>query len=200
MQYKASLHLSKDKVLKKLIKIHGPLDWDYEVNLFDDLISSIVSQQLSVKAADTIYIRFKNLFEGGVPTPQQILKESDEKMRECGISYSKIKYIKGIAQAVKGGNLDLSALSNLPDQKAVEELTKLKGIGQWTAEMFLMFSLKREDVFSLGDLGLRNAVAKLYNIDRDDLESIEKITIKWAPYRTHASRYLWKSLDNTPLK
>lgn len=198
--HRALKHLSKDKILKSLIETHGSLDWDYEVNLFDDLISSIVSQQLSVKAADTIYKRFKNLFGGVTPTPEQILEVPDEKIRECGISYSKIKYIKGIAKAVKEGGLDISGLPNLSDQKAVEELTKLKGIGLWTAEMFLMFSLKREDIFSLGDIGLRNAVARLYNIDRDDLKKIEEISLKWSPYRTHASRYLWKSLDNTPLK
>ncbi|KKQ75156.1 MAG: DNA-3-methyladenine glycosylase II [Candidatus Woesebacteria bacterium GW2011_GWB1_38_5b] len=199
MNKKALLHLAKDPVLKKLIKNHK-LVINQHSDLFEDLISSIISQQLSVKAAQTIQNRFEALYKNKFPTPKQILKTSDEKIRGCGMSYSKIKYIKGIAQAVLDGSLDLPNLPYLPDHKAVEELTKLKGVGTWTAEMFLMFSLGRQDIFSMGDLGLRSAMAKLYGVDRDDIKAIEAITIKWSPYRTIACRYLWASLDNTPKK
>lgn len=184
--------------MKTLISSYGELLFDWESNLYENLIDSIISQQLSVKAAATISKRFKALFGETFPRPKQILEMPDEKIRECGISYSKIKYIKGICEAIEKGELDLEKLPNLSDEEVIAELTKLKGIGRWTAEMTLMFTLKRLDVFSMGDLGLRNAVAKLYNVDRDDLKKIEEISGNWKPYRTLASRYLWKSLDTTP--
>jgi len=189
------INLNKDPVMKRLIKKHGELEWDWEVDLFSDLIESIINQQLSDKAAATIFKRFKSLFGKKFPKPEEILKLSDEKIRESGISFSKIKYIKGICEAIKKGELELDKLDSLSDEKVVEELVKLKGIGQWTAEMMLMFSLKRMDVFSVGDLGLRTAVSKLYKIDRSDVKKIEEISLRWKPYRTIAARYLWRSLD-----
>lgn len=200
MTKKEKLHLSKDPVLKKLISIFGELEIRQHTDLFDDLISSIISQQLSVKAADTIYKRFVSLFGNKIPTPQQILEMPDVQIRECGISYSKIKYIKGIADAVERGNLVIENLPKMADEQVLAELIKLKGVGQWTAEMFLMFSLGRQDLFSMGDLGLRNAISKLYGVDRDDIKAIEAITFKWSPHRTLACRYLWASLDNIPKK
>lgn len=194
-------HLSKDPVMKKLIAIFGEIKLreDNEIDLFEDLVESIISQQLSTKAADTISKRFKLLFGKSFPSPLKILEMPDDRIRECGISYSKIKYIKGIAEAVKSNSLNLSELAKLSDEKVLDELVKLKGVGKWTAEMFLMFSLNRSDIFSMGDLGLRNAVAKLYGVDRDNLKAIEKISKKWSPYRTIACRYLWNSLDNKPI-
>lgn len=190
-------HLQKDPVMKKLIKKHGPLKWDWKSDIFEDIIETIINQQLSGKAAATIFKRFKKLFgKSKFPTPDQILKQSDETIRECGISFSKISYIKGVCQAVKTGKLELKKLPKLDDDEVMSELTKLKGIGIWTAEMTLMFSLKRPDVFSIGDLGLRTAVSNLYHVRRDNLKKIEKISNRWKPYRTYASRYLWKSVDN----
>lgn len=194
----AILHLSKDPVMKTLISTYGELFFDWESDLYEDLIDSIISQQLSVKAAATISKRFKALYGETFPTPKEILAMPDDNIRECGISYSKIKYIKGIAEAIEKKEIDLEKLPKLRDEEVIAELTKLKGIGRWTAEMTLMFTLKRLDVFSMGDLGLRNAVSRLYHVDRDDLEKIEKISKKWSPYRTIAARYLWKSLDNLP--
>lgn len=192
-------HLSRDKVIKKLIDQYGELPWSTEeVDLFAHIVESIISQQLSVKASDTIYKRFIALLPKKKVKPEDILKVDDEDIRAAGISYSKIKYIKGVAQAVVEKEIILEALHNLSDEEVLNELIKLKGIGKWTAEMLLMFSLKRPDIFSLGDIGLRNAIAKLYKVDRDDLVAIEKISLKWKPYRTFAARYLWKSLDNTP--
>ena len=194
---KAEKHLSKDKKLESLIKKHGRIKLDESKgDLFYDLIDTIISQQLSGKASATIFSRFQKLFASKkFPTPKDILKVSDEKIRACGISFAKIKYIKGLSQAILDGSLNLEKLPLLSDKEVIIELIKIKGIGRWTAEMFLMFSLKRMDVFSVGDLGLRTAVSKLYKIEREDLKGIGKISLKWSPYRTIASRYLWKSLD-----
>lgn len=194
----AHKHLSKDPVMKILIDTYELPGWSYEKNLFLELVGSIIGQQLSVKAGDTIEKRFHALFVQSIPTPENILKISDETLRGCGLSYGKIRYIKGVCEAVVSGEIDLESMRSWKDEEIIEKLITLKGVGRWTAEMFLMFSFGREDVFSLGDLGLRNAVAKLYKVDRDDLQSIEKISKQWEPYRSLASRYLWKSLDNTP--
>lgn len=182
--------------MKALIKEHGRLDWSWESEPFEDLVSSIIGQQLSNKAADTIYSRFLKKLKVRKPKPDKILEMEDDSLRECGISYSKIKYIKGLSNAVLNKDLEMEKLSEMTDEEVVKELTKIKGIGEWTAEMFLMFSLKRPDVFSVGDLGLRNAASNLYGVDRDDRDSIEKVSLRWKPHRTSASRYLWRSLDN----
>lgn len=194
----AHKHLSNDPVMKILIDTYELPGWSYEKNFFLELVGSIIGQQLSVKAGDTIEKRFHSLFAQSAPTPENILKVSDETMRNCGLSYRKIQYIKGVCEAVVVGEIDLENMRQWEDKEIIEKLITLKGVGRWTAEMFLMVSFGREDVFSLGDLGLRNAVARLYNVDRDDLQAIEKISQQWRPYRSLASRYLWKSLDNTP--
>jgi len=198
-QKKALKHLQKDPILKKVIAEHEFPSLPDKYDLFQDIIESVIGQQLSTKAAATIRDRFVKLFDSQVfPTPKQVLQVDVEKVRAAGLSYSKIKYIKGFAQEVMHKRLDLEQLKQAEDEIVIEELIKIKGIGRWTAEMILMFSLKRPDVFSMGDLGLRNAVAQLYKIDRDDFRKIEKITLRWKPYRTLASRYLWKTLDNVP--
>jgi len=195
---KATIHLSKDPIMKTLIDTYELPGWAYDKNLFLELVESIIGQQLSVKAADTITKRFKVAVGSNTPTPEQILAVDDDTLRAAGNSYSKIKYIKGICTAVINKEVDFESLRDMEDEEVIAELVKLKGVGPWTAEMFLMFSLGREDVFSLGDLGLRNAVAKLYGVDRDDLKKIEEISQQWKPFRSLASRYLWKSLENTP--
>ena len=193
-------HLSKDPRLQEIISSHPPVEKvKLTSDLFVDVLGSIVSQQLSTKAADTIWKRFELLFPDKKVTPEALLRVADDDIRASGISYPKIKYMKGFAESIVKRDLILSELFELSDDMVIERLTKVKGIGKWTAEMILMFSLGREDVFSLGDLGLRNAVAKLYEVDRDDLVSIEQISQKWKPYRTYAARYLWSSLDNKPI-
>jgi DNA-3-methyladenine glycosylase II len=195
----AQKHLSKDPIMKELIETLDAPIFTVSNNLFFDIVDSIVSQQLSTKAAATILKRFLDLFETKpAPTPEEILQQSDESMRAAGLSFQKIKYVKGLSQAIINKELDLKDIPNLSDEEIINELTKIKGIGRWTAEMILMFSLHRPDIFSIGDLGLRNAVSKLYSIDRDNLKEIEKIAVCWSPFRTLASRYLWKSLNNTP--
>lgn len=163
---------------------------------FVDLVESIINQQLSDKAAASIFGRFKKLFPREQISPEKLLKLSDQKIRKAGISFSKIKYIKGIAKEIKDNKLNLISLEGLADEEVINELTKLKGVGQWTAEMFLMFTLGRKDVFSTGDLGLQNAMIKLYKLkNKPNREKILEISSKWSPYRTIASRILWKSLE-----
>jgi len=195
---KALKFLRKDIVLRKIIKEYQIEELSGETDLFQDLIESIINQQLSGKAAATIFGRFKKLFKDKFPKPQQILKTSDEKIRECGISFPKIKYIKGICQAIIDGSLNVKKISQLSDEEVIIELTKLKGVGRWTAEMILIFSLRRPDVFSIGDLGLRSAVSLHYKIKRENIKKIEKISQNWSPYRSLAARLLWRSLNNKP--
>jgi DNA-3-methyladenine glycosylase II len=163
---------------------------------FIDLVDSIISQQLSGKAAATIFGRFKKLFPQEKITPEELLKIEDQTIRAAGISFSKIKYIKGIAKAVIDKEIDLKSLDELSDEEVIKELTKLKGIGQWTAEMFLMFTLRRKDIFSAGDLGLQNAMIKIYKLEgKLDKQKLLEISAKWSPHRSIASRILWKSLE-----
>lgn len=191
--------LQKDAQIAPLLMQFSDIDELAIVeDLFIEVVSTIVGQQLSVKAAETIWSRFEKLFENAQITPKSVLEVSDEEIRAAGISFSKIKYIKGFAQMVLNEEIVLSDLRNLSDEEVIAVLTKAKGIGKWTAEMLLMFALAREDVFSLGDLGLRTAVSQLYKVDRDDLAAIENIANTWKPYRTYAARLLWKSLDNKP--
>ena len=212
---KALAHLKKDPILRKIIKEYQIEELDGETDVFQDLIESIINQQLSGKAAATIFGRFKSLFKRKTfPAPQQILKVSDEEIRKCGISFSKIKYIKGLCQSIIKKELNIKKLTELSDEEVIVELTKIKGIGKWTAEMILIFSLKRLDVFSAGDLGLRTAVSRLYKrefessalkrkfsssaykVQREDKKKIEEISKRWSPYKSLAARLLWRSLDN----
>lgn len=161
---------------------------------FRELADSIVSQQLSGKAATTIFNRFLDLFPKRNLNPKAVLKIPDEKLRGVGLSRAKASYIKDLAAKVLDGTIELSHLQDLDDEKVIEELVAVKGIGRWTAEMFLMFTLGREDVFSAGDLGLMNGIKKLYGIEKPTKEQLLELESKWKPYRTTASRILWKSL------
>lgn len=188
--------LSSDPILKKVIDRIGVLDIPTKSdNMYVDIVETIINQQLSGKAAETIFGRVKKLFPDEQITPDVLVCLSDESVRKAGLSFAKIKYIKALSQSIISRELVLDRLTDLSDDCVVDELTKIKGIGRWTAEMILMFSLGRLDVFSLGDMGLRTAVSKLYGVQRDNLKKIEKISLKWKPYRTLASRYLWRSLD-----
>ncbi|MBI3379526.1 DNA-3-methyladenine glycosylase 2 family protein [Candidatus Gottesmanbacteria bacterium] len=165
-------------------------------NFFSDLCEAIINQQLSDKAARTIFNRFKTLFPKEIITAKKLLKITDKKIREVGTSWKKVDFMKNLAGKVVKKEIELGKLENLKDQEVIIELTKLHGIGKWTAEMFLMFSLGREDVFSAGDLGLRRAMQKLYKMKKEPtLKQIEKISNKWSPYRTYAALILWRSVD-----
>lgn len=164
---------------------------------FYSLVRAIVNQQLSGKAADTILDRFVTLFPGKkFPAPDDILKMSNKKLRSAGLSFQKISYIKNLSSAVKNGQLNFSKLKKMDDEEIIIALTEIKGIGRWTAEMFLMFSLNRPNVFSVGDLGLRNGLKKLYKLDaKRHHRKLEKLLSLWHPHKTLASRHLWASLE-----
>lgn len=188
----------KDPVLEKLFKEHGPHKFeDRSKRLMEELIESIISQQLSVKAADTIFGRFLKLFKNEqFPSAKQILKIDTEKLRSAGMSYLKAGYIKNIAKAFFEKDLDIKKIKKMTDNEAITELTKIKGVGKWTAEMILIFTLNREDVFSLGDAGLKRAIKNLYGITND--KEILKLSETWKPHRSFACWYLWQSLNNSP--
>lgn len=188
--------LKVDNILYSVIDKLPPIDIIKSTDFFTDLVENIVSQQLSEKAGATIFGRFLKLFPNGKFTPEDILGVPDEFIRSTGPSWSKISYIKNIARAVQSDGLNLDTIDSKTDQEVIKELTKVKGIGPWTAEMFLMFTLGREDIFSYGDLGLKNAIKKLYGFKKDPtIKQMEKIVNKWKPYRTYAARILWKSLE-----
>ncbi len=213
MSQEAIKHFSKyDPVLAEFARNIGLLyTGKVKRSRFEALVESIVSQQLSVKAADTIFLRFVAIFNKPqnikkqktnslklkFPTPEIILQTSITKFRKVGISNNKALYIKDLASKIVNRELKLNQLARLTDEEVITELTKVKGIGRWTAEMFLMFSLMRPDVFSSGDLGLRNGIAKLYKMKKPPTQKqLDRISKKWSPHRTIASRYIWKSLDN----
>jgi DNA-3-methyladenine glycosylase II len=181
--------LMEGVVLRELTVTRGP---------FEALVEAIVSQQLSIKAADTIFNRFVALTPGRkFPTPREIMKMPAAKMRKCGLSRMKVSFIKDLAKKTLDGTLDFKHMDVMTDEEVIGHLTGVKGIGRWTAEMFLIFSLQRDDVFSYGDLGLRNALKKIYKLRKAPTPAqAEKITAKWKPYRSLGSRYLWASLDN----
>ena len=185
------------QVLLKVIDTHSDYIFTLKKHdfLFDRLVESIISQQLSVRVADVIYERVLNLMPGKQLDPKAILKIDDHAFRSAGLSFGKIKYIKDLSEKVKSGELDLDNLDKLENEQVINELVKVKGIGKWTAEMFLMSALGRPDIFSHGDLGLNNAFKKLYGLNEYNEIEAEKIVIKWSPYRTIAARVLWKSLE-----
>lgn len=164
------------------------------LDYFEHLCADIVGQQLSGRVADVIWGRFIQLFPKQKITPEKILKLKDEQIRAVGTSNTKVKYLKDLAQKVVDKKLELKNLDNLPDSEVILQLTQVKGIGPWTAEMFLMFTLKRENIFSFGDLGLKNAIKKLYRLENPTRQEIEEIVCKWEPFKTYACRILWQSL------
>lgn len=168
-------------------------------NYFSRLVQDIISQQLSIKVAEVIIGRFEALLPVKGITPENVLMVDDEKMRAAGMSWAKIKYVKDLATKVVKREITLDNLGNSTDAEVIAELIKVKGIGQWTAEMFLIFTLGREDVFSVGDLGLKNAITKLYGLETADKKTFAtqalRLSQKWQPYRSYASLALWKSLE-----
>lgn len=164
--------------------------------LFEDLLDSIISQQLSVKAANTIFARFKNLFDHKTfPKAEDIIAMEEQNIRGAGISFQKISYIKSVSDAFISGLIDTKKLAAMNDEEVIQTLTQIRGVGRWTAEMILIFTLNRPDVFSVGDLGIRNAITKLYGItEKDDMIQLAET---WAPNRSTACWYLWRSLENS---
>ena len=164
------------------------------------LVRSIAGQQLSVKAAQAIYNRLLEFFGGHPPSPREILDADPDMMRvAAGLSRAKTTFLRSLAEHVLDGSLDLQELRDLPDDEAIARLVAVKGIGEWSSHMFLMFQLGRPDVLAVGDLGIRRAVERAYKLpDLPAAAELERLAEPWRPYRTTACRYLWESLDNTP--
>ena len=193
---KAILHLKKaDPILAGIIERVGPYRINYDEPAFASLAEAIVYQQLHGKAAATIFKRLTDL--AGLPlTPGGVLKLSEEQMRAVGLSKQKLTYLRDLAAKTQAGELDFLKLPDLPDEEVIKHLTQVKGIGVWTAHMFLMFSLRRTDVLPTGDLGIQMAVKKHYRKRKlPKPKDMEKIAKCWSPYRSVACWYLWRSLD-----
>jgi DNA-3-methyladenine glycosylase II len=193
---KAVIHLKKcDPVLRAIIERVGPCRMEFGLPEFCSLAEAIVYQQLNGKAAVTIFKRFAAL--AGEPlTPEGILQLSDEQLRSVGLSKQKSAYLKDLAAKTVAGRLDFSRLQALTDEEVIQHLTQVKGVGIWTAHMFLMFSLRRPDVLPTGDYGVQVAMRKHYKKRKlPKPKDMEKIAKAWAPYRSVACWYLWRSLD-----
>jgi DNA-3-methyladenine glycosylase II len=192
-------HLSKDKKLKKVLDLQEPLELKQRKNVCLRLCASIMSQQLSTKVAEVIFRRFLELYDGAEPTPQQIADTPLETLRSIGLSNAKASYVHNVAQFALEHNLSDGVLKKLPDEDVVALLTQIKGIGKWTVEMLLMFTLGREDVFAVDDYGIQVAMKKLYNLDDSNKklfkEELLKRSQKWKPYRTYACMHLWRWKD-----
>ena len=192
----------RDPILRDLMQRYGScgLADSQHSDPFKALVHAIVSQQLSSKAAATISARVDALF-GGSPTPRQMAAVSDGQLRSAGLSGQKIGYIRDLCRHIGDGALPLDHLEAMPDEEVIAALTRVKGIGRWTAEMFLMFRLHRPDVLPVGDLGIVKAVQRAYRLRKvPSPDRLVRIGESWRPYRSVACWYLWASLDNTPLK
>ena len=185
--------------MAKLVKTRNVERFQLRPNHFHSLVFSIISQQLSTKAAATIRQRVIDTLGSKNFTYKNILKTPVPKLRRAGLSGNKVRFIKALAAAMEARRLNFAKIKKMSDQEIIDELVVHDGIGRWTAEMFLIFSLGRQDVFSLGDWGLRNAIIKLYKPKNTKPETFLKIADKWRPYRSTASLYLWASLDNMPI-
>lgn len=193
-------HLAEyDPVMKKLISLYGKLTLPKEDNLFKSLAKIIVTQQISAKAGQTILSRLEELLENKFQ-PDKILLVKDQNYREIGLSYSKINYLKNIAYLIKSGSLDLNKIQELKEEDIKATILKLKGFGEWSADIFLLFGLNKENILVYSDLGIKKSIQKLYNLPvLPDKEKILKISKdkSWEPYKSYVCLYLWKSLNNT---
>jgi DNA-3-methyladenine glycosylase II len=194
-----------DPVLARLIARIGPMSIEKrrrgrpKGDAYGALLRAIVGQQLSTKAAATIFDRVLALFDGRMPTAEELLAVDDDALRGAGLSGRKVEYLKDLAQHVISGELEAERLDDLTDEKVIEEITAVRGLGVWTAHMFLIFHLEREDVLPVGDLGVRNAIKNEYGLDElPTPEEMERMAEPWRPHRTLASLYLWESLAATP--
>ena len=194
-----------DTVMAGLVERLGTLSLDErhrrrrKRGAYGALLGSVISQQLSTKAAATIHGRVLELFDGRTPTPAELLAVEPERLRACGLSGRKVEYVRDLATHVESGELELDRLDELSDEDVVAEITAVRGFGRWSAEMFLMFFLARPDVLPVGDLGIRRAVELAYGLDElPGPEELTKLGEPWRPHRTLACMYLWESLDNTP--
>ena len=180
-----------------IIRDVGPMRiYRERVSPYGAIVSSFIYQQIAGSAADAILKKFKALYGGRMPTPTEFLKTPLVRIRKAGISPQKYSYIRDLCKRIKAGELDLDGLAQLPDEEVIAILDDVRGIGRWTAEMFLMFYLKRVDVMPMDDLGLRNAMRTAYHLRKlPGKRKISELSLKWGPYKSIAAMYLWRSLD-----
>lgn len=198
----ATNHILKvDPRLAPIISVSPLPSLEAHTNYYQELVESIIGQQLSVKAAASIRLRFMALFDNQFPTPEQILSSDIEQLRSAGLSRPKAGYIQDLARRVLDGTVQLDTLDSLSNEEIITELTAVKGIGEWTVHVFLMFCMGRLDVLPVGDLGIRTGIMRLYNLDHlplpAEVASIAEL-YNWHPYESVASWYIWKALDNKP--
>jgi DNA-3-methyladenine glycosylase II len=194
-------HLSKDRHLRKLITNQGHHKLVKRKKVYLLLVSSIMSQQLSTTVARVIYKRFIELYGGKEPTAEQIMNTKPELLRSVGLSNAKVSYVQNVARFELEKGMSLSKLNRMSNEEVIEYLTEIKGVGSWTVEMLLMFTLAREDVFAVDDLGIQTVMKQLYKLDVTDKkkfkEDMIRISTRWSPYRTYACLYLWGHKDKT---
>ena len=194
----ALIHLrTADPILAAIIERVGPLQIKHRPQRFQSLVRAIIFQQLAGRAAQTIFGRFVTIAGGGrFPTPAQVLAVCDEDLRRAGLSRGKTAYIRDLAAHVRDGTLNFHRFARMDDEEIIADLIRVRGIGRWTAEMFLMFNLRRPDVLPVDDLGIRNAVGKAYRMERPPTaKELREFGERWRPYRSAASWYLWRSAD-----
>lgn len=193
-------HLSKDKKLARVIASHKPFQLKRRKNICLRLCASIMSQQLSVRVAEVIYKRFLLLYDGNEPTPEQIIATDFDTLRAIGLSNAKTRYVQNVARFAIENGMGEKQLSGMSNEEVINYLTAIKGVGRWTVEMLLMFTLGKPDVFAPDDLGIQNAMIRLYKLNREDKkkfrEDMLRIAARWAPYRTYACLHLWHWKDN----
>jgi DNA-3-methyladenine glycosylase II len=196
-------HLSKDKKLAKLVAEQEPYKLEFRKNICLRLCASIMSQQLSTKVAKVMYDRFLNLFDGKEPTPEQIVATPFDTIRAIGLSNAKTQYVLNVALFAIDHQLTDKKIKKMKDEEVINLLTQIKGVGKWTVEMLLMFTLEREDIFAIDDYGIMMAMKKLYKLNdsnkKELREKMLKISAKWSPYRTYACMHLWHWKDNVPV-
>ena len=192
----ALLVLNKDKKLKKIISSVGECKIRTISNPFEALVEAIITQQISDSAGKSISLKFKNLFGKKYPTPSDVVKLSIDEIKSVGLSRMKAEYIFDISQMIVDKKLDFKIFKKMSNEDVISKLTKIRGIGKWTAEMYLIFALGRMDVFPLGDLGLINGIKKLYDLENPSTDEILEITNSWIPYRTIGTWYIWRGVKN----
>jgi DNA-3-methyladenine glycosylase II len=188
-------YLSKDKKLHNIMMQQESFELERRKNVYLHLCSSIISQQLSTKVAQIIYKRFLDLFDTNTPRPEDILELPFEQLRSIGLSNSKTHYVRNVCEFFIAEKLTDTKLHKMSSDEVLDKFIQIKGVGRWTVEMLLMFTLGYEDVFAVDDLGIQQAMTKLYKLDPTDKKKMKadmlRISAKWTPYRTYACRYLW---------
>lgn len=196
------IHLGNDKKLKEIIDLQQPYVLQKREGVYLHLCGSIMSQQLNTKVAAVIYARFLNLYKNKKPSTRQIVATPIETLRGIGLSYAKANYVLNVCRFFMEEKITDAKLHKLNNEELIKYLSQIKGVGQWTVEMILMFTLGREDVFALDDLGIQQSIQKLYKLEHLDKKALKakmlQLSEKWKPYRTYACRYLWGWKDNIP--